>query len=217
MNSQIKPGCFAAATVYAMDSAVCQQCAAFKDCGDAAMRTLERIKSVVKVDDLVKRHRAARDRALKELNAKDAKARADAPPGPIDTPTPVKPVARATPVERVEFDVSEKHSRIILKMPAKAQEFATTLCKRGLVQIMRRNLTNGKTTPGIPKWLVIALQMLAEGGFTKATLKERLMKELSWSDGTAASHISLAVAILAGFEIASDTSGTFTVSPTVAA
>lgn len=209
------PGCFGAATTYAMDAAFCQKCHAFEACGKEAMQTLERIKNVVRIDDLVKRHRAAREKAIQEMIARDRLVIAAAPPGPIATPTPTKPVARVTPLEKVEFEVSEKHSRAIAKMPVKAQSFAMMLCKRGLVQMMRRDMVNKKTTPGIPKWLAIAMQMLNEEGFTRASLKTRLVSELGWTDSTAASHISIATALLIGFEIAMEAGDRFQLSPTI--
>ncbi len=212
----INPGCFGAATTFSMDSAICNQCNAKADCEPEALQALERIKGIVRIDDLVKRHRAARAKAMKELKAKDDEAIAAAPPGPIATPTPTKPVARVTPAERVEFEVSEKHARVISHMPTKAQTFATTLCRRGAIQMLRRNAAYGKVVPGIPGWLAISMQMLMDGGFTKASLKERFVSELKWGDGTAYSHISLATSLLTGFEIASEANGKYTLSPTIA-
>lgn len=215
VNTAVIPGCFGAATVFAFDSEVCKSCPAGQDCAPAAMQTLDRIKTVVKVDDLMARHRKAREKAIKDQREKDRQAIEAAPPGPMATPAPTKPVARCTPAEKVEYEVSEKHALIIAEMPSKAQTFAMSLCKKGFVKEMRKNMANKKATPGLPKWLNVALDELTKNGFTRASLKARLMNDLGWTDGTAGSHISIAIAILTGFEIAIETNGGFRVSPTI--
>ena len=217
MTEQAIPGCFAAATVYAQDSDVCKKCLSYCQCGPEAMQTLNRIKAVVNVDDLIAKHRKARAVSQDKIAARDKAAADAAPPGPIDTPAPSKPVARATPVEKVEFDVSEKHARIIAELPVKAQSFALTLCKTGLIHRIRKDVGDGRNplSKTGPKWLSVALTMLINGGFTRAELKAALIEEMKWGDGTAASHSSVATKLLTSFEIAQEASERFTLSPTL--
>lgn len=217
MTEQAIPGCFAAATVYALDSEVCQKCLSYQECGPKAMRTLDRIKGIVKVDDLIAKHRKARVASQAKIAARD-KAEVDAaPPGPLDVSAPKKPVARATPVEKVEFDVSEKHSRIIATLPVKAQSFALTLCKTGLIHRIRKDLGDGRNPlkASGPRWLSVVLDSLLSGGFTRSSLRQDLMDEMKWAEASAASHVSLGVKLVLGFEIAEEKEGRFSFSPTL--
>jgi hypothetical protein len=54
------PGCFAAASVFAHESEVCRNCKAFTACAEESIKTLEAIKGLVNVTDLMKRHERAR-------------------------------------------------------------------------------------------------------------------------------------------------------------
>jgi hypothetical protein len=56
-------GCFGAASVFDHKSAVCSKCQDFNCCADECLRTLDSIKDLVNVSDLLKRHHAARKAA----------------------------------------------------------------------------------------------------------------------------------------------------------
>ncbi|WCE62765.1 hypothetical protein PL331_19300 (plasmid) [Acinetobacter baumannii] len=65
-----------------------------------------------------------------------------------------------------------------MKLPVKAQSFALTLVKSGLVTEIKdglaknENAMKGKT----PVWLSLAVEKLLLGGYTRSELKKRLWK-----------------------------------------
>lgn len=219
MNQEAR-GCFGAATVYAADSEACKQCETYQACGLESIKTLKRISSVVNVEDLIARHQKAKAAATKTLLSKDKKAIEEAPPGPVDTPTPTKPVARAVPVENVTFEVSEKHAQIIANLPVKARSFTTSLCRRGLLMGIRTNVAQRDANfhKAIPLWLSIPLvQLVKNGEITAESIRAEYEEKLQWTKGTMASHISLVFSFLEGFEIATKEAKRYVISPTLAA
>ena len=67
-----------------------------------------------------------------------------------------------------------------------------------------------------PVWFVKTVQLLVDGGFTKAELKVYLMRELGWADGSAAGHVSLGIVILTAFGLAArDSSERYVVHPKI--
>lgn len=218
--TQEAKGCFGAATVYAADSEACKQCATYVACGQESLKTLKRICDVVNVEDLIARHQKAKAAAAKALRAKDKEALDAAPPGPINTPTPTKPVARAVPVENVTFEVSEKQAQIIATLPVKARSFTTSLCKRGLLMGIRNNVAQRDPNfhKAIPLWLAIPLiQLVNNGEVTAESLRAEYEEKLQWTKGTMASHISLVFSFLEGFEIATKDAKRYVISPTLTA
>jgi|GEM_PF-1940367 len=216
---QQAPGCFGAASVYSMDSQVCQACAAFKECGDAALKTLESIKSVINVADLLARHQAARKRAA------DARAKPVAPqpvessPIPVAQPKPItKPVERKTTMQRVTFSISDADQAVVMKIGEKSSKTkaqAIVLCKTNKIDAMRKELPKGINpfaTNG-PTFMRVVCSMVLSGGFTKASLKSQMMQELDWTDGTAASHVAMAAALMFSFGIVKMEGDKFVLNP----
>lgn len=124
-------------------------------------------------------------------------------------------VPRKTKVEKVEFKLTDDQNTLIAELPVKAQSFAVQLCKTGLVDRIKKDLTDGvnpleKTGP---KWLAILIEMLIKGGVTRAQLKSEYMSRLEWSDGTAGSHTSLAFKIFQAFEIAVESESKLIANP----
>lgn len=216
---QQAPGCFGAASVFSMDSQVCQACVAFKDCGDKAIETLEAIKSTINVADILTRHQAARQKALANKPKPVAPQPIEQSPIPIAQPKPItKPVERKTAMQRVTFEISEADQAVIMRIgekSVKTKEQAVVLCKQNKINAMRWNLPKGLnpfSTSG-PAFLRIACDMLINGGFTKASYKARLVADLSWTDGTAGSHVAIACALLFAFGIVVGKDDSFVLNP----
>ncbi|MEN2544814.1 hypothetical protein AAER90_07645, partial [Acinetobacter baumannii] len=91
---------------------------------------------------------------------------------------------RATKVEKVFFEPTPEQQELIVKLPVKAQSFALTLVKSGLVTEIKdglaknENAMKGKT----PVWLSLAVEKLLLGGYTRSELKKAFMEELNWKE-----------------------------------
>lgn len=216
-TEQQAPGCFASASVYGVDSVVCQACPAYADCGDASVKTLQEIRQLVDVTDLLARHKAAR--AAARLKNPPQKKPVEPSTVPVSQPTTGEPIERTTAMAKVIYEITPEDQAAIDYIGSKntkAREQAIVLCKNGKVNDMRAMLPvqrNPFTESG-PKYLRVACDMLMRGGFTRASFKTQLMTELGWGEGTAASHFALASALLYSFKIAvPDSTGAFTINP----
>lgn len=211
------PACFAAASVFSQDSTICQGCSAFADCSAASLETLMAIKSIINVDDLLKRHAVARKAAMIAKQAIDEAAAAEMPPGNLERPVEVRPVERKTQVVPIKFDVSPDENVVLARMPVKPREIALRMLKANDVEGIRLALTEKRNyyAERGPSFLRVAMTMLLNGGFSKLTLRKTFEAELSWTEGTAASHVGIAVAILVGFKFAQEKSSQFTLMPEV--
>lgn len=197
------PACFAAASCFAYDSEVCKSCTLYVECGKASMQTLERLQEVINVKDIIKRHEKARLSCIKKLADEDALARAERKPGNIERDVP-KGIERETPIENVQFDLTAEQSKLIEKLPVKAQSFAVTLCKSGMIDQIKNDLAQNKNAlqDKGPRWIALAIDMLLKGGFKRSELKQALITGMTWGDSTAGSHTSLVVKIFLIFNIA---------------
>lgn len=209
------PACYGAISCFTKDSVHCKQCVAYVACGEQSYKTLLAIKSVVNVDDLLRKHdkarlaqQAKRDKLRAEMNQKAEQTAYTKPKTP-------ELVERATKQEKVIFEVTEQDEKIIMTLPVKAQPFALTLIKSGLMHEVKAGVKVGKNAISgkKPMWLERTVGLLIGGGFTKAELKAYLMQELGWSDNSAGAHVSLGIAILCGFGIAQEESGRIVVVP----
>lgn len=208
------PGCFGAASVYAQDSTVCKGCVAFVLCGEASTQTLENIRSVIDVSDILARHAKARQKAQassennRQAGVSNVAAAQPAPVGPA--------VERKTPLSRVVFELSEDQTCIIARIASsKCREQAIVLCKQNRIEPARAEMHQGINpfAESGPRYLRVACALLMGGGFTRAALKTALMTELAWKDTTAASHVAITCALFTAFDIAIETKGAFTLSP----
>jgi hypothetical protein len=195
----LAPGCFGAASVFAVDGKVCQDCPAYAACKDASWATLQAIRDRVNVNDLLKRHEKARAAACPPESVAT-------PAVPASQPKPVaKPIERTTRVVKVSFDLSGDQSTLIMKIAnTKAQAMAVSLCKANLITGLRDKLHEGNNPfAEIGEWkhMRIACELLLTGGFTRAELLARLMADLGWTEGTARSQMAQAMAILQTFGI----------------
>lgn len=211
--NQKAPGCFGAASVYGVDSKACQGCVGFAGCGDASMATLQSIRETIDVRDILAKHENAR---LKSEAARKALIRSPRPPAAQPRPAQPKPilqpVERQTSMASMRFEISADDQYVLANISAKndkAGKQAIIWCKANKIRECREELPQGRNpfAVGGSAFMRVACDMLISGGFTRASLKDELMRKLDWTDGTAGSHVSMIVAILASFkliEIASD-------------
>lgn len=203
------PGCFGAASVYALDSKVCKQCPAYEACGQKAHEVLVRIKGRINVQDFLKLHEKARLAA-----GLPKQGEAQVAPAPVAQPQPVTaPVVRATPVEQVKYEVSAQDRATIERMGnVKVKAVAESLARNNQLGFIRQCLraqknpfTDARHYPNMR----VAVDMLLQGGFTKASLAMRYVQELSWTEGTAASQRAAAVCMLQALGVVREANGVF--------
>jgi hypothetical protein len=208
------PGCFGAASVYSMDSTVCGGCPTFEACGEKARETLEAIRGKINVADIMVRHQKARGLIVKPEEPGEALA---ATPQPTPQPKPITaPVERKTAVSRIHFEVSKDQLHAVARIEnSKGREMALILCKNGRIADMRAKLTSGVNpfALGGPSFMRVVCDMLLGGGFTRSSLCAKLMADLTWTNGTASSHVPQACQFLVAFGIAQEINGAFTLMP----
>lgn len=209
--------CFAAASVFSHDSEVCRKCCAFDACATASLDTLEQIRNIVNVADLLKRHEKAKKVARAALQAKDEAAAAAQPPGNVQ-PSLMGAVERKTEVVKIQFDVSTDNERIIATLPSKLQKITVPLCKKGYLDAAKKSVQEGRCTLAetAPGWFRVALTKLVSGGFSRAELRAAMMNELNWKEGSAAPHTSMAVFLFKAFGIAKEIEERLIPSPATA-
>lgn len=209
------PACFAAASIFSQDSNVCKACMAFADCSSASLETLQSIKHLINVDDLLKRHAAAHKTAQAVIEAADAAKEEALPPGNGETPTVIKPVERKTTVVKIRFEPTSDEEQIIARLPVKPRELALRMLRANDVTGIREALQEGRNyyAEQGPAFMRVVMTMLLGGGFTKRSLRLQFEEEFTWTDGTAASHVGIACSILAGFKLAEETKGHFALIP----
>jgi hypothetical protein len=208
------PGCFASASVFSVDSAVCNACPVFADCSNESLVALQRIQSSINVSDLLAKHERAKQKTQIGKMASLPKP----PSVPSVSSSTMGKVERKTKVEKVKFSINAENVEVIQNITnSKAQKAATVLCKSNLLQKAQKELPTGRNafaTEG-PSYLRVTCDLLIAGGFTKASLTEALVSRLGWSKGAASSHTSIACGLLTAFGLMQETSGKFVISPSV--
>lgn len=201
------PGCYGAASVFARDSEVCQKCQVFDGCSQESLRTLEAIKGLVNVSDLLRRHDAAR-KGLTIATKTTVGAQS------ID-PTITVPVERKVPIEKVMFMVSHEQEEILLTIGVKPKEHARRLCELGFIDSIKSELQAGRNAfaQSKPRFIAVAIDMLIAGGFSKSELQREFLNVFNWSKGTASAHVSIICPILTAFNIAQAIDGRLVASP----
>lgn len=207
--TQHTPACFAAASVFSHDSEVCKSCDTFNECSTASMITLEKIRGIVNVEDIMRRHAKAKKVAQAALVEGDKNALRDLPPGNGEKKFVETPVKRETKVTSVPFVLSKGEEDIIATLPVKPRKLAVSLCKAGFIEKIKRDLKSGVNTfdTAGPAFIRVALSSLLAGGFTKRALRDRYMVELSHAEDTAASHVSIVCSLVMAFGIAQENEG----------
>jgi hypothetical protein len=212
------PACFAAASVFTHDSEVCRKCCAFDACAAASLETLERIRHVVNVADLLKRHEKAKKVSREAIKAADQQKAAEQPPGNNQPPLPGA-VERKTNVASVSFDLTAQEKAVVMTLTnSKAQEFVVRLLKRGAMVDIKQSVKEKRNTvsESEPPWLRIAIDRLISGGFTRTELRSTYAEKLNWQDKTAGPHASMAVLIFKGFGLAQEIEGRLVPAPAYA-
>lgn len=213
------PACFGAATVFAADSETCKKCVAFRECADQSVKTLEEIRHLINVEDLLARHSKARSVSQEAIKKRDQDAAKKAPPGnPMTPKLPTQPVLRQTEVVRVKFEQSERDQAIIGKMPVKARPYAVNIIESGVAKKCIEALAarDVAALPAQPEWFVITLTALLRGGFTRTELKQEMIEARGWQDNTAASYVSLSLALLPLVADVQDEAGRIVLVPATA-
>ena len=214
-----KPGCFGAATVFSHDSNVCQACQMFDNCGAASLERLNAIKEIVNVKDLLAKHARAQ-KGQKAIRDAHRQAKVDEAPPPVQEstqkPEVTEPVERKTQVAKVTFEIDESTKQVIARIAnQKAAQQAIVLCKSNRIEIARQSLTDGLNpfNDDGPKYLAVAADLLLAGGFTRQSLKDAYQERLGWTPATASSHVSIVVGLLPAFDIAAQEGDNFVLSP----
>lgn len=211
------PGCFAAASVFSHDSEVCRQCCVYDACAIASLKTLQAIRGIINVSDLLKRHERAKKAARQVIQAADEKAAASAPPGNNQPPLPGA-AERKTEIVKVKFVISEDEERVIATLPVKVRPIALSFCKSGMLNRIKKELRDGRnalveTGPG---WLRVAIDRLLAGGVVRSELREAMRRELGWEDSAAGPHTSMAIAFFLAFGVAQEIEGRLVLVPVTA-
>jgi hypothetical protein len=84
-------------------------------------------------------------------------------------------------------------------LPVKARPIAITLSKR--LKEIKQALKDDVEVDGKPEFMMAAINNLNKG-FTKKDLKMIFLDKFKWSEGTAASHVSMAVVIVEALGLA---------------
>lgn len=209
------PGCFAAASVFSTDSEHCKSCVAYSQCGDASIAMLERIRERVNIDDILRKHKAARhNAALRAVEPSTPLAKSHVP---VSQPTVPALVKRTVTKVKVEFAISEVDQSIVATIPVKAQAYAIVLLRNNRMQDLRESLPRGVNSlpANAPGFIRLAFDLLIEGGFTYDGYREALMERLKMTKDTATTQISIAICILMKFNFAIQKNGFVSLSPTL--
>ena len=215
------PGCFGAASVYSVDSNYCNACVAFVECGKASLTTLEKIKGIIDVSDLLARHAKAREASKRTTVSHSTPLKVNGVL-PVHQPKPItEPVVRKTTKAKVTFEINETDNEIIAilgKKSVKACQQAIRLCNANRINECKTMLPKGinpfaETGPGFIRILV---DLLLSGGVTYATYKARLMQELGWTEGSAASNVAIGFAVFHAFGLLGMKDNKLVVNPALA-
>ncbi|WP_297478266.1 hypothetical protein [Ferrovum sp.] len=185
---QSAPGCFAAASVFSHDSNICNACIAFAQCATESIKTLESIKEMVCVTDIIKQHQKAK----KKTEGHRSKSLVE--DLPVVEPVDGMPVNRTTPLSKITFEIDEDQNQALAKITnSKGKEQFVVLCKRGLIDDMKRDLSHRVNTfdKGGPKHFRTVVRLLLNGGCTKSEFRRALIDDHQWSDSAASSHVSM--------------------------
>lgn len=192
-----KPGCFGSPSVYTAESVHCMRCASYKDCGPASIDSLERIKGLVDVQDLIQRHRQARQKSIKSSASKDIddkKAQWEESAKSLADDERREPQVRTT--ERVKIAV--KNELLSMTLGNEAREIAVKIIRSNAIGVALEMLRKG-INPFVQtrhRLLIQTGDLLVSGGFTKAQLVKFCKDELGWEARESEMHVSTLIAIL---------------------
>jgi hypothetical protein len=188
MSELPKPGCWGFAITYSDDDPVCNICAFKQSCGPVALETRQRLvkllehrgiscgvpklKSVVKPADSVK---MTLTKTTERKTVEDKSTKVNAADPVADKPA--SPFANK-----------------------KADHYAHRLAAKGID--LKQVIKSGSVPTGVAKFIPVGVQhVIDNNGVNKSKLTGELMSQLKWSKGTAASHVSILVALFYGLGV----------------
>lgn len=200
------PGCFGAASVFSLDSKICRNCVAYQECRRASFQTLERIRGRIDVTAILEAHVKARGKAFERAATVIAKRQEE--DAAIKAAKPKK-VPKA-----VITDLPDDQRVLVEAMANKnARALATSLCKDGLMDKILPAIRGGQNpfvgVEGFTHLRVACQMLIEEGGFTKAQLANRLVRDLGMTHGSAESARAVVLAVLNGFTVVNEIMGYF--------
>lgn len=200
MIEKLNPGCFASASNYSATSRICGKCPINVDCGVEVGKKLRAYSAKADVSDFLEQH-----------ESQEAEKRKAQP-----VTITVKPKRETKPVQ-VKRIFTEREQAILDSVTSvKPKNELRKLIEAGFCADLQSTL-QARQNP-FPydgkRYLHVAHAMLLEGGFTKASLRERYMTQLGWVQNTAFPHVAMACSILTALGIAEETKSGFVLSPT---
>lgn len=201
------PGCYGHASVFAYSNPICKACPAFAECGETVTAKLKAFAEKADVSDHSARHtNGAIDAGVLhalEANAAEVQIR--------------KVPKRRQPVARVKVNLTPEDAAIVESMPVKVRVMGRNMIASGEAKGMLAKLRAGENPFPFEgkRYLHVACEMLLQGGFTKASLRERYMTRLSWSKETSFSHVSMAISIFTAFGVIEETKAGFIIKPAI--
>lgn len=130
-----------------------------------------------------------------------------APAAPVGVTVTVNVPARTARFEKVRVGLTEQDRALLERLPVKVAKKAKLLMEQNLDKVARKELAAGRN-PFLLKgngYLHVACEMLLNGGFTRASLREEYIKRLGWTQGTAFSHVSVVVSLFSALGLAVET------------
>lgn len=210
MNST--PGCYGAISVFSRDSNVCRECGCIEACGKEAMLTLESIRGLIDVSDIIRKHDAIKVKLESGIEEKVTEDVSD-----IAVQSKIQEATeRISKKEIIEFSISSKDEAVISAISAKnPKKLAETLCKSGLLSQIREDIKEGRNAMSDrqPRFVAVAIDCLIAGGFTRKELKSTFIERLDWTEGSALSHVGIVLPVLTGFGLAQEIEGRIVVNP----
>jgi hypothetical protein len=94
----------------------------------------------------------------------------------------------------------------------KVKAVAVSLAQNNRLEYVRDSLRNGRNpfAGRLYPNMRVAVEMLLQGGFTKASLAQRYVQALGWTEGTAASQRAGALCMLQALDVVREQGGVFT-------
>lgn len=223
-NPAMAPGCYASPSVYARDSEICRGCPAYDECSQACVQTLHALRDRINIDRLLNRHTQARQATIEATPTPEPEL-----PATIKFMPSVKPATqkvepkREAPAPAVAgVEVTPQQQAIIDTLNKKSQDLAVKWCKRGVIDTIKTELSQGRNPFASQARLdhcSVVCEELLNGSVTRASLKKAFMSKLGakspWDETTASAHVGIALPVLVAFGIAIESPTGFVVNPAI--
>lgn len=190
------PGCFGSVMSYDSSDAICIACEHKVDCEEKSYATLSVLREKIATPAISKVRDKERVNAGQPVSSEEPSERKAARP-------------------RGDHKLTREHLNIVKSITAvKPAKCALNLFKRGIDGLYIQRALRVGHNPFVkepPHYLSVACRMLMNGGFTRRELSSALQqdKATAMKEKTAASHVSIAVALLPAIGVAYETDGRF--------